>query len=86
MHEGDIDTMKITTGNEMKEFNAALAKCTKEVWLMGPDDECYNMKNPDEYINGILKITEGNGDQFGIFTVSYEDEAIMTGICERLAA
>ena len=44
------------------------------------------LKNPDEYINGILKITEGNGDQFGIFTASYEDEALMTGICERLAA
>jgi DnaD/phage-associated family protein len=38
------------------------------------------------YINGILKITEGNGDQFGIFTTSYEDEALMTGICEKLAA
>ena len=44
------------------------------------------MKKEDEYINGILKITEGDGDQFGIFTGSYEDEAVMWEICEKLAA
>lgn len=78
--------MKIRTGNEIKEFNAALNKCTNEVWLMGPNDESYNMKNADEYIYGILKLTEGDADQFGIFTTSYADEAAMLGICEKLAA
>ena len=78
--------MKIRTANEMKEFKVALNKCTKSVWLIGPNDECYNMKKEDEYINGILKITEGDGDQFGIFTGSYEDEAVMWEICEKLAA
>ena len=78
--------MKIRTANEMKEFKAALNKCTNSVWLMGPNDDCYIMKKEDEYINGILKITEGDGDQFGIFTGSYEDEAAMWEICEKLAA
>ena len=78
--------MNIRTGNDIKEFNAALNNCTGIVWLMGPNDECYNMKKEDEYINGILKITEGDGDQFGIFTGSYEDEAAMWEICEKLAA
>ena len=78
--------MKITTANEIREFNAALANCKKEVWLMGPDDECYNMKNADEYIDGILRITEKNGDQFGIFTSSYEDQEIMANFLRRLAA
>ena len=50
--------MKIRTGNEIREFNEALEKCTSLVWLMGPDDECYNMKDADEYIDGILRITE----------------------------
>lgn len=78
--------MKIRTGNEIREFNAALDKCTKEVWLMGPNDESYNMKNASEYVEGILRLTEGNTDQFGIYTVSYEDEAAMMRICEKLAA
>jgi GGDEF domain-containing protein len=36
---------------------------------------------PESAIYGRLA-----GDQFGIFTASYEDEALMTGICEKLAA
>ena len=83
---GGLYIMKITTANEIREFNAALANCKKEVWLMGPNDESFNMKNEEEYIEGMLKLTEGNGDQFGIFTTSYEDEAAMIGICEKLAA
>lgn len=78
--------MKIRTGNEIREFNEALGKCTSVVWLMGPDDECYNMKDADEYIDGILRITEKNGDQFGIFTSSYEDQEIMANFIRRLAA
>ena len=78
--------MKIRTGNEIREFNEALEKCTSVVWLMGPDDECDNMKDADEYIDGILRITEKNGDQFGIFTSSYEDQEIMANFLRRLAA
>ena len=78
--------MKIRTGNEIREFNEALEKCTSVVWLMGPDDECYNMEDADEYIDGILRITEKNGDQFGIFTSSYEDQEIMANFLRRLAA
>ncbi len=79
-------TMKFRTGNEIKEFNEALNKCTNAVWLMGPNDEAYNMKDSDEYINGILRLTESDSDQFGIFTTSYADEAAMFAICEKLAA
>ncbi len=78
--------MKFRTGNEIKEFNAALDKCTNAVWLMGPNDEAYNMKNTDEYINGILRLTESDADQFGIFTNSYEDEMALMSICEKMAA
>ena len=37
--------MNIRTENDIREFNAALDKCTHSVWLMGPNDEVYNMKN-----------------------------------------
>ena len=53
---------------------------------MGPDDEWYNMKDADEYIDGILRITEKNGEQFGIFTSSYEDQEIMANFLRTLAA
>ena len=78
--------MKITTGNDIKAFNAALNKCTNEVWLMGPNDESFNMKNEDEYIEGIIRLTEGHDDQLGIFTTSYEDEMTMMNFLEKMAA
>ena len=78
--------MKIRTGNDIKEFNAALEKCKHPVWLMGPNDEIYNMKNEVEYIEGILRLTEGDGDQLGIFTASYEDEMTMTDFFLKMAA
>ena len=78
--------MKIRTANELKELNAALNKCTNEVWLMDPNDESFNMKNEDEYIEGIIRLTEGHDDQLGIFTTSYEDEMTMMNFLEKMAA
>ena len=78
--------MKIRTANELKELNAALNKCTNEVWLMGANDESFNMKNEDEYIEGIIRLTEGHDDQLGIFTTSYEDEMTMMNFLEKMAA
>jgi hypothetical protein len=78
--------MKIRTANELKELNAALDKCTNEVWLMGPNDESFNMKNEEEYIEGIIRLTEGHDDQLGFFTTSYEDEMTMMNFLEQMAA
>ena len=78
--------MKITTANEIREFNAALANCKKEVWLMGPNDESFNMKNEEEYIEGVIRLTEGHDEQLGIFTASYEDEMTMMSFLEKMAA
>ena len=78
--------MNIRTANDIKEFNAALDKCTHSVWLMGPNDEIYNMKNEDEYIEGMIKLTEGHDEQLGIFTTSYEDEMTMMNYLEQMAA
>ncbi len=78
--------MNITTGNDIKAFNAALDKCTGEVWLMGPNDESYNMKNEEEYIEGMIRLTEEHDDQLGIFTTSYEDEMTMMKYFEQKAA
>ena len=78
--------MKIRTGNDIKEFNAALGKCTHPVWLMGPNDEIYNMKNEEEYIEGIIRLAEDHDEQLGIFTTSYEDEKTMLQFIEKMAA
>lgn len=78
--------MKIRTNNELKEFEAALDKCTSEVWLMGPNDEAYNMKNEEECMNGIFRLADKDADQFGIYTTSDHDEVIMLPICLKLAA
>ena len=78
--------MKIRTANDIREFNAALEKCTHPVWLMGPNDENYNRKNEEEYIEGILRLTEGHDEQLGIFTASYEDEMTMTDFFLKMAA
>ncbi len=78
--------MKIRNYEELKEFNAAIENCTSDVWLMGADEKAYNMKNEDEYIEGILRMTEGHDEQLGIFTASREDEVTMMHFCEKLAA
>ena len=78
--------MKIRTANDIREFNTALTNCKNEVWLMGANDESFNMKNEEEYIEGILRLTEGDGDQLGIFTASYEDEMTMTDFFLKMAA
>ena len=78
--------MKIRTENEVKEFNAALDKCVSDVWLIGANDEHYNMKKEAEYARGLARIMGDEGDQLGIFTTSYEDEIIMMNICNKLAA
>ena len=50
------------------------------------DSEFYNMKNEEEYIEGILRLTEDHDEQLGIFTVTYEDEMIMADFIVKMAA
>ena len=78
--------MKITTANDIREFNAALDKCTSSVWLIGANDEAYNMKNEEEYIEGIIRLAEDHDEQLGIFTASREDEITMMHFIEKMAA
>lgn len=78
--------MKIRTYEELKEFKAAIDECTSSVWLMGPGEEYYNMKNEEDYINGVIRLAETDADQLGIFTTSGHDERVMLPICEKLAA
>ena len=78
--------MNIRTANDIKEFNAALDKCTNPVWLMGPNDEAFNMMDEEEYIEGIIRLAEDHDEQLGIFTTSYEDEMTMMKYFEQIAA
>ena len=55
--------MKIRTANELKELNAALDKCKNPVWLMGPNDEAFNMMDEEEYIEGIIKLAEDHDNR-----------------------
>ena len=81
-----LNIMKIRTASELKELNAALNKCTNPVWLMGPNDEAFNMMDEEEYIEGIIRLAEDHDDQLGIFTTSYEDEMTMMNFLEKMAA
>ena len=78
--------MKIRTANDLKELNAALDKCTNPVWLMGPNDEPYNMKNAEEDIEGIIRLAEDHDEQLGFFTASPKDEVTMMHFLEQMAA
>jgi hypothetical protein len=44
------------------------------------------MKNEEEYIEGMIKLTEGHDDQLGIFTDSYDDEMTMLKFFKQMAA
>ena len=78
--------MKIRTYEELKEFKAAIDECTSSVWLMGPGEEYYNMKNEEDYITAVIRLAETDADQLGIFTTSGHDEKVMLPICQKLAA
>ena len=69
--------MKNRTENDVREFNEAIAKCRRSIWLVSSDDKMYNMKSKEEHDAAMERWINDTNDEMEIFTCCYEDEAVM---------
>ena len=70
-------TMKNRTENDVRNFNEAIDKCTRPVWLVSSDGTYYNMKSAEEHNVAMAKWINDVNDEMEIFTSTYEDEVVM---------
>ena len=70
-------TMKNRTENDVREFNEAIAKCVRPVWLVSSEGKTYNMKSAEEHDEAMARWIKDTNDEMEIFTCTYEDEAVM---------
>lgn len=69
--------MKNRTENDVREFNEAIAKCVRPVWLVSPEGKTYNMKSAEEHDEAMARWIKDTNDEMEIFTCGYEDETVM---------
>lgn len=69
--------MKTRTEKDVREFNEAIDKCSRPVWLVTPEGEQFNLKSTSEYYKGMAKWVTDICGEIEIFTCSLEDELIM---------
>ena len=75
--------MKIRTPQDMEAFRAALNKCSKTVWLIGPGGEQYNLKSERELRQGLVRMSRDDAENMELFTSSYADEMVMMDFYSR---
>ena len=75
--------MKIRTQQDIEAFMAALARCSRTVWLIGPNGEQYDLKSDWELHQGIDRLTEDGSEAMELFTSNYPDEMVMMEFYSR---
>ena len=75
--------MKIRTPQDMEAFRAALNKCSKTVWLIGPGGEQYDLKSERELRQGLVRMSRDDAENMELFTSSYADEMVMMDFYSR---
>ena len=78
--------MKIRTHQDMEAFRAALDKCSRTVWLIGPDGEQYDLKSDRELRQGLERLTEDDAEVMELFASNYADEMVMMDFYSHHAA
>ncbi len=78
--------MKIRSMREIEAFNEALDRCTRNVWLVAPDGERFNLKSERERCRGLARLIEDENEELELFADGYEDEFIMMELYRRLSA
>lgn len=69
--------MKIRTQQDIEALQAALNRCSRTVWLIGPGGEQYDLKSDRELHQAIDRLTEADGDRMELFASNYADEMVM---------
>ena len=78
--------MRTRTENDVRNFNEAINKCTRPVWLVSSDGTYYNMKSAKEHDAAMAEWINDTNEEMEIFTNSREDEAVMMGFWKELHA
>ena len=78
--------MRTRTENDVRNFNEAINKCTRPVWLVSSDGTYYNMKSAKEHDKAMAEWINDTNEEMEIFTNSREDEAVMMGFWQELHA
>ncbi len=75
--------MKIRTQQDIEALQAALNRCSRTVWLIGPDGEQYDLKSDRELHQGIDRLTGDDSEAMELFTSNYADEMVMMEFYSR---
>ncbi len=78
--------MKIRTEQDWEAFQAAVDKCSKTVWLIGPGGEHYDLKSDRELRQGLDRLTRDDADTMELFASNYADEMVMMDFYSRHVA
>ena len=78
--------MKIRTQQDLDAFKAALDRCSRTVWLIGPDGEQYDLKSDRELRQGLVRLTKEDAEDMELFTSNYADEMVMMEYYSRHVA
>ena len=78
--------MKIRTHQDMEAFKDAIEKCSRTVWLIGPDGEQYDLKSDRELRQGLERLTEDDAEVMERFASNYADEMVMMDFYSHHAA
>jgi hypothetical protein len=78
--------MKIRTHQDMEAFKDAIEKCSRTVWLIGPDGEQYDLKSDRELRQGLERLTEDDAEVMELFASNYADEMVMMDFYSHHAA
>lgn len=82
----EVKKMTSRTENDVRNFNEAIDKCRRPVWLATADGTYYNMKSAPEHDAAMAMWINDTNDEMEIFTCSYEDEAVMTRFWNQMHA
>lgn len=66
--------MKLTKIQEIEAFQAAIAKCRGDVWLISPHDDKYQLKSLFSQYLAFGKLLGEHGDEMELFCQFKEDE------------
>ncbi len=70
--------MTIRNDEEMRMFENAIDRCRKPVWLVTSEGKQYNLKDSEEYRQGITRILNAREyEEPELFTSCIEDEMIL---------
>ena len=78
--------MKIRSMKEIAEFNEAVERCSRNVWLVAPNGERFDLKSERGLCRGLARLIEDDREEMELFTEGYEDEMIMMDLYRRLTA